>query len=62
MAIETVDDIVEELMNLLGVFGACDEDHECKRTCRCCATSHLRSRLDEAYKVEEILSSFRRPA
>jgi hypothetical protein len=57
MPIETVDDIVEELMDALGVYGSCVDPFEgkpCKggKSCRCCASSSLRDRLDAAYEIE----------
>lgn len=65
MAIETVEDIVEELMNKMGIYGACDDDLEdneaptcpAEKPCRVCASSDLRSRLDAAYQIEKILRS-----
>jgi hypothetical protein len=59
VAIETVDDIVEEIMDRLGIYGAHDHEAEetCKnKPCRCCASGALRHRLDAAYKIERKLS------
>lgn len=59
MAIETVDDIVEEIMDKLGIYGAHDHEEDeagDKRPCRCCASSILRDRLDAAYEIERRLN------
>lgn len=61
MAIETVDDIVEHLADLLGIYGIHD-DEIChgERICRCCWTSQMTQRLDAAYQVEQALRDQRR--
>ena len=56
MSIETVDDIVEQLADECGVYGAHQELHpdgQCE--CRCCWTSNLKSRLTAAFEVERKL-------
>lgn len=60
MAIETLDDIVEQLMDNLGVFGAHDErceseDQVIQRDCRCCAASGIKARILAAMEVERKL-------
>lgn len=60
MPIETVDDIVEEIMDRIGTYGACDDSQDDESTqtctdehpCRCCAAAELRVRLDAAYEIE----------
>lgn len=59
MAIETLDDIVEQLMDNLGFFGAHDERCDEENTCRCCAASGIRSRILAAVEVEQTLYSKR---
>jgi hypothetical protein len=57
MAIETIEDVVEEIMNGLGIYGA-HEDERCdRRVCRCCATSSLTTRLRAAFNVEKKLAA-----
>ena len=51
MPIETLDDIIEELMNKLGIYGAHDENES--KICRCCASTNLRNRIEKAVKIEK---------
>jgi hypothetical protein len=51
--IETLEDIVEQLMNLLGVYGAHDDGEA--RPCRACRASDLRERILAAVEVERKL-------
>jgi hypothetical protein len=55
--IETLDDIVEEVANGLGIYGACPPDSEecalCR--CRCCYTAALTARIRAAVRVEDAL-------
>lgn len=67
MPIETVDDIVEEIMDAIGVYGACVDEtdgKQCKggKQCRVCASSGLRARLDAAFDIEVRLGASRRQA
>lgn len=56
--IETLDDIVEELADALGVYGACYEEvHERLRGCRVCFTSSLKTRISAAVEIERRLKS-----
>ena len=55
MSIETLDDIIEEIMDGLGIYGAHDDDIEMdgdKCGCRCCRSSSLRSRIEDAVDVD----------
>ena len=57
MPIETVDDIVEEIMDGMLIYGAfgehCEDGYASTgKRCRCCEASELRSRLDAAYEVD----------
>ena len=61
MPIETVDDIVEEIMDGMLIYGACGEHCDKARAeggkrGRCCESSALRARLDAAYHVEQTLN------
>ena len=58
MAIETLEDIVEEIMDSLGIYGAHGDSCD-TRTCRCCASSQLNSRLRRAFYVDEKLTETR---
>jgi hypothetical protein len=55
MAIETVDDIVEEVLDLLGIYGAHSDSCKGRTTCRCCASSNLTGRLRAAFDIERRL-------
>ena len=53
MPIETIDDIVEEVLNKMGVWGGHPEeepDGECN--CRCCQSSDLTERIRRAALIE----------
>lgn len=54
--IETLEDIIEQLANAVGVYGAHDEN-KCpeSKTCRCCWTANLRARIEGAIEVERKL-------
>lgn len=53
MPIETLDDIVEEIADMVGVYGG-HSDAETK-TCRICFTEDIRRRILSAAEVEAIL-------
>ncbi len=54
--IETIEDVIEDLANMYGFYGAHD-DVECeKRPCRCCWVSRLRARIEAAVEIERKLS------
>lgn len=59
MPIETADDIIEELADKLGIYGAHDEDEDpdyggdC--SCRCCWTAAMRERLETAFNLDAIM-------
>lgn len=66
MAIETLEDIVEELANQLGIYGTCkgrdangNVVREClpKEVCRICFSSDLKDRIYAAVEVERKLNS-----
>jgi hypothetical protein len=53
MPIETMDDILEQIADRIGVYGAHDddsEDEDCE--CRVCFVSDLRERIDQAMRIE----------
>lgn len=63
--IETLDDIIEQIADWCGVYGAhvenrqphgenCRPPHWC---CRPCWTSWLRARIEEAVRVETLLNA-----
>lgn len=56
MAIETIEDITEEIANKCDIYGAhneaCDLDI---KTCRCCFVSGLMTRLIAALLIEQKL-------
>lgn len=58
MAIETLEDIVEDVANQLGIYGVHGEEEECERrsTCRVCFTSSLKSRISAAAEIEKKLA------
>lgn len=63
MAIETIDDIVDELADLLGIYDAHDdykEDDSEPCRCRCCFETELKGRIREAIFVELSLDAGRR--
>jgi hypothetical protein len=53
--IETLDDIIEELANRIGIYGAHGLGCEAGSTCRMCWTSGLRSRINAAVEIERKL-------
>lgn len=56
MSIETLDDIVEELADKFGIYGAGPEDYhtkDCK--CRNCFCTWLKERIKKAAEVERLL-------
>jgi hypothetical protein len=56
MPIETLEDIVEQLADKLGVYGACNENHEYDdKGCRPCWVSWLERRIREAVEIERRL-------
>ena len=56
MAIETLDDILTELADKLGVYGAHgDNENECRPQCRMCFESDLRLRILAAIEIEKKL-------
>ena len=57
MAIETIDDIVDELLDLLGVYGACGNHCTDEHPCRCCSQVSLRARIISAVEIEQMLSA-----
>jgi hypothetical protein len=60
MAIETVDDLVTQIANWIGVYGAHDPDdppaegEDC--VCRCCFESSMASRIREAVRIENAIA------
>ena len=61
MSIETLDDIIEDLADKMGVYGACcEEGHESWRDCRVCFTSGLKSRLTLALDLEAKIATMER--
>lgn len=60
MAIETLDDIVEELMDDLAIYGACgDKCSDERHVCRCVKSSELEARIRRAVEVEDALKGMR---
>lgn len=61
MAIEVLDDIVEELADRLGVYGAhgTEEENEGRLTdiyhCRVCFTIGMRQRIEAACNIEALM-------
>jgi hypothetical protein len=60
MAIETLDDIIEEVADKRGVYGACgeynDEPPHNENRCRVCFTAGLKTRIHRATEVEQLLT------
>ncbi len=61
MAIEELDDLIEELANRLGIYGTC-EDGQCKPhphggyyCCRSAFSSEMRERMQRAVAVEHLM-------
>lgn len=66
MSIETLDDIVTELANSYGIYGApcsCEEqENGCnKRACRMCWEVGMKLRIREAVSIENKLASYHQP-
>lgn len=58
MAIETLEDIVEEIMDELGIYGA--HDDRCSGdSCRCCQASGLTDRIRRAVEIESAVHAVR---
>ncbi len=60
MPLETVEDIIEQLADWIGVYGAHNDEDPCAcadEPCRVCWTSELRDRLDAAFRLEAQLES-----
>ena len=55
MSIETLDDIVEEIADSLGVYGVCPGSEDCAGHCRPEFTANLKSRINAAVDVERKL-------
>ena len=58
MAIETLDDIIEQLADRVGIYSAHNDndDEACeKNPCRVCWTSNLRDHLMAAFEIERKL-------
>lgn len=55
MPIETIDDIIDELMDRMGIFGAHPDGVGDGCMCRCCQASSLRDRLFAAFEVHRRL-------
>lgn len=55
--VETIDDVVSDIANQIGIYGACsdDEQDDCSGTCRSCFEVQLRERILEAICVEKLL-------
>ena len=53
--IETLDDIIEELADKLGVYGAHNDQCSDKHRCRVCWTSDMRYRLQQGMINQEKL-------
>ncbi len=62
--IELLDDIIEQIADWAGVYGAHrDRDADCKppdHCCRCCWTSHLKERILDAVEIESALAKGRK--
>ena len=69
MSVETLDDVIEEICDVIGVYGAHGDpdDSSLERDetacsgrlrgmCRVCASSYLHKRIREAAEVERLLS------
>ena len=61
MSIETLDDIIEELADGLGIYGCGgeDDDHKDDCDCRVCFEIGMRDRIIKAVKVEKIIGEIR---
>ena len=54
--IETLDDIIEQLANMLGIYGSHPEDAGDNCKCRICFTMPLKERILRAVEVDAILA------
>jgi len=54
MAIETLDDIIDEILDKMGVWDGHDPDKDDSDpcNCRCCMSSNLSDRIRRAIKIE----------
>jgi hypothetical protein len=57
MAIETMSDILSELADQIGVYGACDEKCTPNKPCRCHWESDLYDRIKAAIEIEKRLQA-----
>jgi len=57
MAIETIDDLVDNMLDRLGIFGACGAHCTDEHPCRCCSQVSLRARIISAVEIEQMLSA-----
>ena len=55
--IETLDDIIEQLANELGIYGAHDYEACDRRMCRSCWTASIRSRINQAVEIERKINA-----
>ena len=55
--VETLDDVIEQLADWIGVYGAHDEQCTPKKMCRCCWTALMRERIERAIEVDRKLAS-----
>lgn len=53
--VETIDDVVSDIANQIGIYGACDGGDICSKNCRSCFELHLRERILEAVRIEQLL-------
>ncbi len=53
--IETLEDIIEQLADKLGIYGAHQESEQ--KPCRCCWTASLRCRIDDAVEIDRKLNA-----
>jgi len=52
MSIETLDDIIDQTLNRMGVYGAHSNSCTKESPCRCCARADLKSRILTAVEIE----------
>lgn len=57
MSIETLDDVIEELLDRLGIYGACGDMCTDRNPCRCCSEVALKERIMAAVEVEHLLNA-----
>jgi hypothetical protein len=58
MALETLSDIVDELADRMGIYGAHDEENDVacdEKPCRVCWTSNMSDRINAAVRLEQQL-------